>query len=811
MNRWQLTYDGFDPVHQGHREALCTLGNGFMAARGALAESTADGVHYPGTYVAGVYNRLASEIGGRLVEHESIVNLPNWLPLSFRPAEASWSHPSITTLLEHRQVLDMSCGVLHRESRLVDAEDRRTVVSERRIVSMDSPHLAAIEQTITPENWSGPFEFRAALDGRVTNSNVAEDRLLANQHLIARGEGGREGGPTWLEVETSASHVRVALASRVRFRSSDGQPAVGRHRIAREPKWVAEGATLEATAGRPIVLEKVASMWTTRDSAQSDPLTSAIADVHNAPRFEQMLRDHARAWEHVWERFRLDLAGADDAMALLVRLHAFHLLQTLSPHTADLDVGVPARGLHGEAYRGHIFWDELFAFPLLNLHSPELARALLLYRARRLPAARRAALDTGSAGARFPWQSGADGTELTPTQLWNPRSQRWVPDNSRRQHHVGLAVAWNVWQYFQATGDERFLADHGIEILVEVARFWAGLATPASTPDRFDIRGVMGPDEYHDGYPDRPGQGIDNNAYSNVLASWTFQRALDVRALLCTGADRHLWERLDVTDEEAANWDRIGRGLRVPFHDGMLSQFEGWTDLEEFDWERYRDRYSNIGRLDLILESEGDTTNRYKLAKQADTLMLFYLFSAEELTALLGYMGYDFDPQIIPATVNHYLARTAHGSTLSHLVHAWVVARSDRAGSWDAFRESLAADIADTQGGTTPEGIHLGAMAGGLDILQRCYTGLEVRGDALWLAPRLPDGLPAVAFDLTYRGHVLSLSIDHSRLEIRAHPCAASPVRLVLAGRAMTLYAGETVGVPLVGDQEGGLPAGKIR
>jgi trehalose/maltose hydrolase-like predicted phosphorylase len=809
MNAWHLTYDGFDPVHQGHREALCTLGNGFMATRGALAESIADGIHYPGTYVAGIYNRLASEVNGRAVEHESIVNLPNWLPLSFRPAEGSWSEPSSTKLLEHRQVLDMSGGVLHRKSRLVDVDDRCTVVSERRIVSMDTPHLAAIEQTITPENWSGRFEVRATLDGRVTNSNVAEDRLLANQHLIARGEGGGGGEHPWLEVETSASHIRVAVASRVRFRSSDGRPTVGRQRIAHEPKWVAEGTTLEATEGRPIVVEKVASMWTTRDSAQSDPLTSALADVHNAPRFQQMLRDHVRAWEHVWERFRLDLAEADDAIALLVRLHAFHLLQTLSPHIADLDVGVPARGLHGEAYRGHIFWDELFAFPLLNLHSPELARALLLYRARRLPAARRAALDTGSAGARFPWQSGADGTELTPTQLWNPRSRRWMPDNSRRQHHVGLAVAWNVWQYFQATGDERFLADHGIEILVEVARFWAGLATPASTPGRFDIRGVMGPDEYHDGYPDRPGQGIDNNAYTNVLASWLFQRVVEVRTLLCSGADRHLWERLDVSDAEIEWWGRLGRELTVPLHGGIIGQFEGWERLEELDWERYRGRYGNIGRLDLILEAEGDSTNRYKLAKQADALMLFYLFSAEELTALLGHLGYDFDPANIAATVEHYLARTAHGSTLSHLVHAWVVARSDRGGSWDAFRQSLAADIADTQGGTTAEGIHLGAMAGGLDILQRCYAGLEVRADALWLAPRLPDGLASVAFDLTYRGHVLSLSIDHSRLEVRTQACAASPIQLVLAGRAMTLSAGETVGVPLVGDQDGELPAGR--
>ena len=802
MKGWELLYEGFDHAHEGHREALCTLGNGYMATRGALGEAVADGVHYPGTYVAGIYNRLASDLGGRTLEQESIVNLPNWLPLAFRPEGGLWSDPSSTKLLEHRQVVDLRGGVLHRRSRLVDDEGRITRVSERRLVSMASPHMAALEQVITPENWSGVIEVRSGLDGRVTNGNVAEDRLLANVHLSPVETGSDEKGSTWLEVDTTQSHVRVAVAARARLRSAYGEVVAADRRIEREPGWVAEEVAVEAAGGRSLVVEKVASIWTSRDRGQSDPLSAAAADVGEAPDFDQLLAAQERAWEHLWERWRFDLGDADDDVALLVRLHAFHVLQTLSPHTAELDVGVPARGLHGEGYRGHVFWDELFVFPLLNLRLPELARALLHYRARRLPAARRSARGMGLLGARFPWQSGADGTELTPTQLWNPRSQRWMPDNSRRQHHVSLAVAWNLWQYYQAAGDERFLAEHGIEMLVEIARFWAGLATVESRDGRFDIRGVMGPDEYHDGYPDRPGEGIDNNAYTNVLASWTLQRAVEVRELLCEQPDRHLWERLGVTDAEVESWIRIGRRLRVPFHDGMVSQFEGWEQLAELDWEGYRRRYLNIGRLDLILESEGDSTNRYKLAKQADVLMLFYLFSADELTALFGHLGYDFDPKSIPATVDYYLARTAHGSTLSHLVHAWVVARTDRAGSWGALRESLVADLDDTQGGTTAEGIHLGAMAGGLDVLQRCYTGLEVRGDALWLDPRLPDGLPSMGFDVTYRGHLLSLSVGHDQIEIRAQPCSTAPAHLVVAGRDITLTAGQTIVLP-VGDPRG--------
>jgi trehalose/maltose hydrolase-like predicted phosphorylase len=781
---------------------MCALGNGYMATRGALAESIADGVHYPGTYVAGIYNRLASEVGGRTIEQETIVNLPNWLPLAFRPEGGSWTAPASVRLLEHRLVLDLLEGVLHRWSRVEDPEGRITAVSERRLVSMSSPHLAALEQVITPENWSGVLQIRSGLDGRVENANVAEDRLLSNVHLAPLGEGSEDSGTTWLEVETTQSHVRASVAARVRLRSADEEAiTTGPRRVAREPGRVIEEGPIEVTAGRRVVVEKIASIWTSRDRAQSDPLSAAQSDVAEEQGFDRLLADHRRAWEHLWERCRFDLGETEEDVTLLVRLHAFHVLQTVSPHVADLDVGVPARGLHGEGYRGHVFWDELFVLPLLNLRIPELGRALLLYRARRLPAALRAARVMGLPGARFPWQSGSDGSELTPAQLWNPRSRRWVADNSRLQHHVSLAIAWNLWQYYQATGDERFLAEYGIEMLVQIARFWAGLAIREPRDGRFDIRGVMGPDEFHDGYPDRPGAGIDNNAYTNVLASWTLQRAVEVRDLLCEQPDRHLWDRLGVTDTEVESWGHIGRRLRVPFHDGMVSQFEGWERLAELDWEGYRSRYGNIGRLDLILEFEGDSTNRYKLAKQADALMLFYLFSADELGALFEHLGYEFDPQTIPTTVDYYIARTTHGSTLSHLVHTWVVARSNRSGSWEVFHESLVADLDDTQGGTTAEGIHLGAMAGGLDALQRCYTGLEMRGDALWLAPRLPDGLRSLGFDMTYRGHQLSLSVDQERMEITAHPCSADPVDLVVGGRAITLAADQTVEVPLREDR----------
>jgi alpha,alpha-trehalase len=380
----------------------------------------------------------------------------------------------------------------------------------------------------------------------------------------------------------------------------------------------------------------------------------------------------------------------------------------------------------------------------------------------------------------------------------NPRSGRWMLDHSRLQRHVGSAIAYNVWQYYQVSGDVKFLAEHGAEMMLEIARFWASAATYDARLDRFEIRGVLGPDEYHDRYPGADRPGLDNNAYTNVMAVWVLCRAVEVLALLPADARDQLRERLALADEELAVWQRISRRMKLVFHDdGILSQFEGYHALEELDWDDYRKRYGHLYRLDFILDAEGDTTNRYKLAKQPDVLMLFYLFSSEELKALFERLGYPWQYETIPRNVDYYLKRSAHDSTLSRVADAWVLARADRPRSWDVFMEALVTDIADIQGGTTPEGIHLGAMAGTVDVLQRCYTGLELRGEVLWLNPRLPKPMRQLHLFVHYRGHSIALDITHERLRVSAERCAAPTMKVGLRDRVYELKATETKEFPL--------------
>lgn len=765
MSTWTLAYDHFDPAQERLRESLCTLGNGYFCTRGAAENADANATHYPGTYLAGGYNRLKTDIAARIIENEDLVNLPNWLCLTFRLEDGEWFDIANGQLLSYRQELHLQTGLLTRSMRIRDAAGRETTLHSRRFVHLVNPHLAGIALTITAENWSGRIQIRSALDGRVVNAGVERYHQLPKKHLEpVRTEGINEDGIVLL-MQTNQSRLQIAEAARTQLFCADAPMTADRRTIA-EPAYIAQELTCDLGQGQTLLVEKLVALYTSRDHVVSECSLEAAKAITRTARLHALEESHSLAWEHLWAQCDITVTDAPRTQ-LLLRLHIFHLLETVSPNTVDLDVGVPPRGWHGEAYRGHILWDELFIFPFLNLRLPELTRALLLYRYRRLPEARWAAREAGYRGAMYPWQSGSNGREESQEIHLNPQSGRWIPDHSQLQRHVNAAIAYNVWQHYQATNDREFFTQYGAEMLLELARFWASLATYNPQVDRYEIRGVMGPDEYHDAYPGAEKPGLHNNAYTNVMAVWTLHRALDVLDLLAPDPRLALWRRLALSDEEVGRWGDITRKMRIPFHgDGIISQFEGYDALEEFDWQRYREQYGDIHRLDRILEAEGDTPNRYKVSKQADVLMLFYLFSSEELRSLFTQLGYAFVYETIPKTVAYYAQRTAHGSTLSRLVHSWVSARSDRERSWRLFSEALESDISDIQGGTTAEGIHLGAMAGTIDLMQRCYTGLEMRENVLWLNPCLPAPLTCLTFSLRYRGHWLDLTVTQDTVTV---------------------------------------------
>jgi len=808
MNEWLLIYDGYEPENEGLREVLCALGNGYIVSRAAATDASADDIHYPGTYLAGGYDRLTTELEGHQIENEDLVNLPNWLPLAMKMGDDDWIIPDRVEFLAYRQELNLRDGVLSRSLRFRDSAGRVTRWDEERIVSMDNQHLAALAVTVTPENWSGPVTFRSGLNGGVTNWGVPRYRKLNGHHLETVDCGVDDGTILTLRSRMVQSRREIALAARTRV-EIDGEAIALTRADAHDDVANAE-YDCEAQEACPIHIEKTAAYFNTKDFAASEPQLEAVKLVRRAGPFAELLQAQSLAWRELWEQCDIRVRTTRDGSQLKLRLHIFHLLQTASPHSIDMDVGVPPRGWHGEAYRGHIMWDELFIFPYLNLRMPGVTRALLTYRYHRLDEARRAARDVGLKGAMFPWQSGSNGREESQRIHLNPMSGRWIADNSWRQRHIGAAICYNVWQYFQATEDCDFLVDYGAELFCEIARFWSSLAKRRDD-GRYDIDGVMGPDEFHTAYPDADPAtqgGLKNNAYTNIMMSWLLVRVFDVLDLIPSDKRRQLCERLDLKEDELERWRDISCSLVIPFHDdGIISQFEGYDALQEFDWDGYRQRFGDLQRLDRILEKEGDDPNRYKASKQADVLMIFYLFSREEIEEIFHRLGYPFSPDLIFKNVQYYTHRTSHGSSLSWVTHAWVLARADRQRSWQLAQTALSGDIANIQGGTTREGIHLGAMAGTVDLIQRCYSGIEMRSGVLTLNPRLPDEVLQLNATLRYRRHTLDVEITQDRLTISSRVMTAHPILIAYREHSRELSPGQSFTFELVEERKIDRPA----
>jgi trehalose-phosphatase len=793
-----LAYDGFDAAMEGLRETLTSTGNGYFCLRGAAEWEDSGDVHYAGTYAHGVYNRETTIMGGRPVPNEDMVNLPNCIVLKLRVQGEEPLSLSNAELLSYRHEYDFHDALVWRELRLRDRAGRETTLRSRRFVSMDRMHQAALSWEVVPQNWSGRLELVSAIDGRVLNNGVARYRQLWGHHLDPQAPRIHGADVIALKVRTRQSRIEIAEAARTRVYADGHELRVNRATYQTED-YIQQVLSLDVEQGVPLRVEKLVALYTSRDRAISEPLDSAARGVARYTGFDEALAGHRRAWDELWSVCDVRVPG-EPRVQYLLRFHISHVLQVCSRLTAHHDAGVPARGLNGEAYRGHVFWDEVYVYPFLSFRFPEITRGLLLYRFRRLGEARAAAEAAGYRGAMYPWQSGSDGAEETQMVHLNPLSGRWDPDLSRTQRHVNAALFYNVWQYYQATHDVDFLRDHGAEMMIEIARFWASIAHFNPDRRRWEIHGVMGPDEFHEKYPGAAQAGLNNNAYTNVMVAWICDIAHTVLDLLPASRRDALRRRTGLSAEEIRAWDDMSRRMFVPFHeDGVMSQFEGYENLEELDWEGYRARYPDIQRLDRILRAEGDDPNRYKLAKQADTLMLFFLFTDEQLRQIIERLGYEFAPDSRRRTIDYYDRRTSHGSTLSLLVHAGVLAAIDPESSWQRFLLALESDISDIQGGTTKEGIHMGVMSGTLDLVQRAYLGTEIRDDVLRFDPRLTDRLDGLSLGMQFRRVPLRVSLQQARLTVAALGDGAGPVvRVAVRDDVRELRAGEPCTFELV-------------
>lgn len=760
--KWSITYKDYNPSKEKSREALLTVGNGYFGTRGALEEINACDSNYPGTYIAGLYNRLISKVGDRDIENEDFVNCPNWLPITFKIGDGKWFDPNNCEILDVERTLNFRNGLLIRKIRVRDSEGNETQIVSKRIASMKNPHLASINYVIKPLNYSGKITINSSIDGNIINDGVTRYRQLNQQHLKGIDQDATNN-KSYVIVETTQSEIQIAEASKVIPYINGRQQNIDFKTNVKDSK-VSNYFSVDLTKNETVGLDKIVSIYTSKDFDTEDPIKSANLDLSEAKSFKQVLEESEKEWAKIWDEIDIQITG-DRFSQMLLRLHLYHLMVSASIHNKDIDASFTARGLHGEAYRGHIFWDELFILPFYNIHLPETAKSTLLYRYRRLNKAREYAKEYGFEGAMIPWQIGSDGREETQIIHLNPLTGKWGDDHSSLQRHVSLAVAYNVWQYFTTTNDLEFLQNYGAEMFLDICKFWVSKCELNDKTGRYSIDKVMGPDEFHEMYPDANHGGLRDNSYSNIMVAWSLNRAFEFIELVDS---EEILNTLEISQEDLKKWKEISKNLNIVNNEnGILSQYNGYFNLKELDWDAYREKYGNIYRLDRILKAEGKSADDFKVAKQADTLMTFYNLDEDVVTDILDHLNYSLPKDYLKKNLEYYLARTSHGSTLSRVVHAQLAAMiGDKDLSWALFSDALASDFVDIQGGTTGEGIHAGVMAGTIMIALTTYAGLNLRSEIVKIQPDLPKFWRAIKFNFRFKGARYFVELTKEELKI---------------------------------------------
>jgi len=785
--KWSVTYRDYDPEKEKSRETLLTVGNGYFATRGALEESAAVNSNYPGTYISGLYNRRKSNIAGREVENEDLVNCPNWLSITFRIDDGPWFNPNQWEIKSIERKLTFHDGLLYRSMIVTDNEGKDTKIESGRIASMDDPHTASMQYTLTPLNYSGSIWIRSLLNGAILNNGVERYKQLELDHLKPLKEGG-EQNIQYLLVTTNQSQVEIAQASRltIYINKQEVNPAFLHTRL---PGLIATEFEIQLQKGQSAMTEKTVIIHTSIETEQGLVLTKALEGIKLTGTFNQIYLKSAGKWKELWNEADIRITG-DRYAQMLIRLHIYHLLVTASPHYTWQDTGIPARGLHGEAYRGHIFWDEMYVLPFYNIHFPEITKSVLMYRYKRLNKARKYAKQHGYKGAMYPWQSGSDGREETQIVHLNPISGEWGEDYSSLQRHISIAIALNIWNYFITTLDEIFMIEYGAEMFLEISRFWASKCYKDQLTGKYSIDQVMGPDEFHEKYPGAETGGLKDNAYTNIMVSWMFRKAAEL--LNNPEIIEDVSKKIGLTDEETSRWKEIAQNLNLQISDNaIISQFEGYFNLKELEWDAYRERYGNIHRMDRILKAEGKSPDGFKVAKQADTLMTFYNLDQDEILDILKGMKYTITPDLLKRNFEYYIQRTSHGSTLSRIVHAYLAnLLGQQKLGWELYMEALASDYVDIQGGTTAEGIHAGVMGATVLFALASYAGINLRSEYLKINPFLPKNWKEIRFNFAFRKNYYTFEIFREKIRVKAENPNRKQVQIQIGAKRVILTSG---------------------
>lgn len=743
LENWVVTESSFNPQLLGKAEAIFCLGNGYMGQRAATEERYMNEVR--NLFVAGTFNKFADNEVTELPNAADVLGLDlqiNGVPFNLEKG----------TIQSYDRSLNLKEAELTRRIVWTSEENVSYELVFRRFISMDQKHTIAQRVEITPLDKQADIAVTSGINAQVSNSGV--------QHF-------KEGEKRFYDKKimqliqtTTESDIDFVFNSAHTFKL-DNEPVEADGIILMERRKIFYAFnSISVSPNQTLVIEKISNVYTSRDrdieeNSSLDELKAyskkTLEDACQLG-YDQLFEAHKNAWQKdVWELSPIMIESENAYDQLAIRFAQYHLAVFTPAHDNRMNVG--AKGLSGEGYKGHTFWDtELFVLPYFTYSNPSVARSLLEYRYLTLPGAHKKAKENGYEGAMFPWESAwlEDG-EVTPVWgaadiITGEATKIW---SGFIEQHITSDIAFATWQYYQVTGDEDFMEKYGYELLLDTAKFWQSRLEWNEEKQEFHINNVIGPDEYK--------EHVDNNAFTNYTAHWTIKNAINYYHMLKEEKPEifaRLNEKLGL-DETYQKWVSKVDKIYLPQprqEDLVIPQDDTYLSKQIIDLTKYKNQ-ENVGSM--FKDYNLTQVNEIQVSKQADIMVMFYLL--EDL----------FSQEVKKANWEYYEPKTLHDSSLSLSTHCVLASdMKDSELAYKLFGQACNIDLGPNMK-TSDHGIHAASLGGIWQCVVNGFGGVRMLNGKLRIQPALPEKWNELQFPIYWKGDRLEVTVKKNQFTVK--------------------------------------------
>jgi maltose phosphorylase len=734
-NAWKIIEEGFKPELNKISESIFSLGNGRMGQR-ANFEEAYSGDTLQGNYVAGVYYNDKTRVGwwknGYPEYSSKVINAANWIGIDIVIDGLQLDLAKCEISYFNRE-LNMKDGYLERNFRAKNSDGKEVEVKTTRFCSMADDETGAIKYTITPLNFSGAITLTPFIDGDVVNQDANYDEKFWDEV-----KKGCEDGICYVQMRTKKTGFEVATGMQFSI-LQDGKEVANSGEVIQKDKYIASSVKLKAQQGQSITINKYAANLASLNHEPAELVEKLKETLHRISNkgFDTMLVEQAAAWAEKWKHNDIIIDG-DVSAQQGIRFNIFQLNQTYTGEDDRLNIG--PKGFTGEKYGGVTYWDtEAYCVPFyLSTAEQKVSKNLLLYRYKQLKQAyeNAAMLGFGNGAALYPMVS-IDGIEC---------HNEW--EITFEELHRNGAMAYAIFNYVRYTGEEAYLVDYGLEVLIGIARFWSQRVSWSADKEKYVMLGITGPNEYEN--------NVNNNWYTNTLAAWCLEYTMQVIEkvkAMDAGKYASLATKLNFDEEqETEKFIHIIENMYYPYDEKerVFLQQDGYLDKEQI-------LVKDLPAEDRPLNQKWswDRILRSCFIKQADVLQGIYFFEDK----------YDIDT--IRRNFDFYEPRTVHESSLSPCLHAILAAKlGDEARAYEFYLRTSRLDL-DDYNNDTEDGCHITSMAGTWMAVVEGFGGMRVKDCKLSFKPFLPEKWDSFSFHVGFRGALLDIKVSRQGVLIK--------------------------------------------